>query len=300
MPLILDIVENIGTKRVFTKIDLWWGYNNVQIKEGNKWKAVFMMPEESFEPTMMFFGLTNSPVIFQTMMNEILWDLINTSKVASFIDNVIIGMEGKEGHDELVEEVVRRLAENNLYVKPEKCKWKVKEVEFLEVVIGSKGIKMEEEKIKEVLDWLIPECVKDIQKFLGLANYYYQFIKDFVSIVQPLYDLVKKEQKWKWTERQQKVFKELKERFTKKLVSAVLDLDKKIRIEVDVSDYVTRGVLSMECEDRKWRLVAFLSKSLNKMERNYEIYDKEVLVVVRGDYWKVQSTNSRSGPTIKI
>ena len=300
MPLILDIVENIGTKRVFTKIDLWWGYNNVQIKEGNKWKAVFMMPEESFEPTMMFFGLTNSPVIFQTMMNEILWDLINTSKVASFIDNVIIGMEGKEGHDELVEEVVRRLAENNLYVKPEKCKWKVKEVEFLEVVIGSKGIKMEEEKIKEVLDWLIPECVKDIQKFLGLANYYYQFIKDFVSIVQPLYDLVKKEQKWKWTERQQKVFKELKERFTKKLVSAVLDLDKKIRIEVDVSDYVTRGVLSMECEDRKWRLVAFLSKSLNKMERNYEIYNKEVLVVVRGDYWKVQSTNSRSGPTIKI
>ena len=251
MPLILDIVENIGTKRVFTKIDLWWGYNNVQIKEGNKWKAVFMMPEESFELTMMFFGLTNSPVIFQTMMNEILWDLINTSKVASFIDNVIIGMEGKEGHDELVEEVVRRLAENNLYVKPEKCKWKVKEVEFLEVVIGSKGIKMEEEKIKEVLDWLIPECVKDIQKFLGLANYYYQFIKDFVSIVQPLYDLVKKEQKWKWTERQQKVFKELKERFTKKLVSAVLDLDKKIRIEVDVSDYVTRGVLSMECEDRK-------------------------------------------------
>ena len=300
MPLILDIVENIGTKRVFTKIDLWWGYNNVQIKEGNKWKAVFMMPEESFEPTMMFFGLTNSPVIFQTMMNEILWDLINTSKVASFIDNVIIRMEGKEGHDELVEEVVRRLAENNLYVKPEKCKWKVKEVEFLEVVIGSKGIKMEEEKIKKVLDWLIPECVKDIQKFLGLANYYYQFIKDFVSIVQPLYDLVKKEQKWKWTERQQKVFKELKERFTKKLVSAVLDLDKKIRIEVDVSDYVTRGVLSMECEDRKWRLVAFLSKSLNKMERNYEIYNKEVLVVVRGDYWKVQSTNSRSGPTIKI
>ncbi len=81
-------------------------------------------------------------------------------------------MEGKEGHDELVEEVVRRLAENNLYVKPEKCKWKVKEVEFLEVVIGSKGIKMEEEKIKEVLDWLIPKCVKDIQKFLGLTNYH--------------------------------------------------------------------------------------------------------------------------------
>ena len=163
--LILDIVENIGTKRVFTKIDLQWGYNNVWIKEGDEWKAVFIMPEGSFEPTMMFFGLTNSPATFQTIINEILQDLTNMEKVASFIDDVIIGTEGEEGHNELVEEVVKRLAENDLYVKPEKCKWKVKEVGFLGVVIGPKGIKMEEEKVKEVLDWPIPECVKDIQKF---------------------------------------------------------------------------------------------------------------------------------------
>ena len=106
-------------------------------------------------------------------MNEILWDLINTGKVASFIDNVIVGMEGEKEHNELIEEVVKRLTENDLYVKPEKCKWKVKEVGFLEVVIGPKGIKMEEEKVKEVLDWPTPKCVKDIQKFLGLANYYH-------------------------------------------------------------------------------------------------------------------------------
>jgi len=89
----------------------------------------------------MFFRLTNLPVMFQTMMNEILQDLINTGKVASFIDNVIIGIEIKEGHDKLVEEVVKRLAENNLYVKPEKCKWKVKEVGFLEVVIDQRELR---------------------------------------------------------------------------------------------------------------------------------------------------------------
>jgi len=148
--LILDIVENIGTKRVFTKIDLQWGYNNVQIKEEDEWKAAFMMPEGSFEPTMMFFGLMNSPATFQTMMNKILQDLTNMEKVASFIDNVIIGTEGEEEHNELVEKVVKRLAENDLYVKLEKCKWKVKEVGFLGVVIGPKGIKMEEEKVKGV------------------------------------------------------------------------------------------------------------------------------------------------------
>ena len=93
--------------------------------------------------------------------------------MASFINDIIIGTEIEEGHDELVKEVVKRLAKNNLYVKPEKCKWKVKEVGFLEVVIGPEGIKMEEEKVKGILDWLTPKRVKDMQKFLGLANYYY-------------------------------------------------------------------------------------------------------------------------------
>ena len=91
-----------------------------------------MMPEGLFEPTVMFFGLTNSPVTFQAMMNKLLRDLINTGKVAVFIDDVIVGMETEEGHDELVVEVVKRLEENDLYVKLEKCKWKLKEVEFFE------------------------------------------------------------------------------------------------------------------------------------------------------------------------
>ena len=111
--------------------------------------------------------------MFQTMMNKILWDLINTGKVASFIDDVIIGTEIEEEHDELVEEVVKILAENNLYMKLEKYKWKIREVGFLEVVIEPEGIKMEEDKVKGVLDWLTPKHVKNVQKFLRLANYYH-------------------------------------------------------------------------------------------------------------------------------
>ena len=92
--------------------------------------------------------------------------------MVSFIDDIIIGTETEEEHDKLVEEVVKRLAENNLYVKPKKYKWKVKEVGFLKVVIGQEGIKMDKENVKDVLDWLTPKGVKDIQKFLELANYY--------------------------------------------------------------------------------------------------------------------------------
>jgi len=105
-----------------TKLDLWWGYNNIQIKKEDEWRMAFITPEGSFKPTVMFFGLTNSPAMFQTMMNEILQNLINTGKVVSFIDDVIVETKGEEGHDEIVEEVVRRLAENDLYIKPEKYK----------------------------------------------------------------------------------------------------------------------------------------------------------------------------------
>ena len=236
LPLISDVLENIGTKKLFTKMNLRWGYNNMRIKKGDEWKAVFTMLEGSFEPTVMFFGLTNSLATFQAMMNELLRDLINTGKVAVFINDVIVGTKSKEGHDELVAEVIKRLEENDLYMKPEKCKWKVKEVEFLGVVIGPEGIKIEEEKVKGILEWPMPKSVKDVQKFLGLANYYRQFIEGFAMVARPLHDLVKKDKKWEWMEKEEKAFKKLKERFTKELVLAAPDIDKKMRMEMDASD----------------------------------------------------------------
>jgi len=178
-------------------MDLRWGYNNVRIKEGDKWKAAFTTPEGSFEPTVMFFGLTNSPVTFQTMMNELLRNLINTGKVAVFINDVIVGMENEKRHDKLVAEIIKRLEENDLYVILEKCKWKVREVGFLEVVIRPEGIKMEEEEVKGVLDWPRLKCVKDVQKFLELASYYCRFIQGFASIARLLHNMVKKDQKWR-------------------------------------------------------------------------------------------------------
>jgi len=119
----------------------------------------------------------------------------------------------------------------------------------LGVIIGPEGIKMEKEKVKGVLEWPTPKCVKDVQKFLGLANYYHRFIKGFASIARPLHDMVKKDKKWEWTEKQEKAFGELKKRFTEEPVLAAPNLDKKMRMEVDTSDYATRGVLSIECED---------------------------------------------------
>ena len=126
----------------------------------------------SYKPVVMFFGMTNSSATFQDMMNEILRDMINKEKVAAFVDDVLIGMETEEGHDKIVEEILKRLEENDLYVKPEKCAWKVQKVNFLGVVMGQGKIEMEEDKVAGVLNWPVPKTVRDVRKFLGLANYY--------------------------------------------------------------------------------------------------------------------------------
>jgi len=114
-----------------------------------------------------------------------------------------------------------------------------------------------------------------------LANYYRQFVKDFAKIVRPLHEMTRKENKWSWGERQQKAFEELKERFITEPVLVTLDLDKEMRVEADASDFVTGEVLSMKCEDEKWRPVAYISKLLNEAERNYKIHDKEMLAIIQ-------------------
>ena len=172
LPLISELVDNVATKRVFTKMDLRWGYNNIHIKEGDEWKAAFTTFQGSYEPVVMFFGLTNSPATFQTIMNEIFKDLIDSNQVFIYIDDIIVATETEEGHDETIMEILKRLQENDLYLKPEKCVWKVKEVGVLGVVIGPEGVKMEEDKVKGILEWPVPQNVKDVQSFMGLANYY--------------------------------------------------------------------------------------------------------------------------------
>ena len=215
------------------------------------------------------------------MMNNLFRDLINQGDTATFINDILVATDMEEGHDKLVEEVLKRLEKNNLFVKPEKCKWKVREVEFLEVMIGPKGVEMQRKKVKGVLNWPAPRNIKEVQTFLGLANYYRRFIKDFAKIAAPLHMLVRKEQKWKWKKEQEEAFEKLKAVFTTESILAILDINREIRVEANALDYTTEGVLLTKCEDSKWRPVAFISKSLNTMEQNYKIHNKEMLAVIR-------------------
>ena len=154
---------------------------------------MFSMPERAFKPTVIFFGLTNSLAMFHAMMNDLLRDIIEKGEVAAFIDDVMITTETEKEHDEIVEEVLRKMEKNDLFVKLEKYVWKVREVGFLGVIIGLDRVRIEKKKVQEVVDWPVLKSVKDIQKFLRLANYYRWFVKDFAKIAKPLYEMTRKE-----------------------------------------------------------------------------------------------------------
>jgi len=146
--------------------------------------------------------------------------------------------------------------------------------------MGQGKIEMEEDKVAGVLNWPIPRTVRDVRKFLGLTNYYRQFIKNFAALAKPLNMLTRKDEKWKWEEAQQKAFEQLKGIFMTRPLLVAPDLDKEFRVEADAFNFATGGVLLIKCDNNKWRPVAYISKSLNKTERNYEIHDKEMLAVI--------------------
>jgi len=204
-------------------------------------RRVFTTHVGFFEPTVMFFEMTN----------KILRDLINEGKVTVFVDDVLVGTETEERHDKIVEEILRRLEENDLYIKLEKCVWKTRKIRFLEVIMGPNGIEMVKVKVKVngVLSWPEPKNVKDIRKFLGLANYYRRFIKNFAQVARPMNVLMRKDAKWQWGQEQQKAFDKLKRIFTTRPVLAAPDLDKEFRMKADALNYATRGVLLMKCSD---------------------------------------------------
>ena len=123
--------------------------------------------------------------------------------------------------------------------------------------------------------------MKDVWKFLGLENYYIWFVKNFARVTKHLHEITRKDMKWNWREKQKRVFEELKERFTMEPVLVILDLNKEMRVKVEVLNFAIGGVLSMKYEYEKWRLVAYISKLLNKAKNNYEIHNKEMLAIIR-------------------
>src|SRR6201747_2406147 len=202
LPRSQDLIDKLAGASLFSKMDVRWGYNNIRMKEGDEWKAAFKTPFGHHEPIVMYFGLTNSPATFQTMMNEIFQDLREGKTVVVYIDDILVFTNGDhEKHRKIVREVLQRLQDNDLYLKPEKCSFEKEEVEFLGLIVKNGCVSMDPVKVQGVKDWPTPTCVKDIQRFMGFANFYRRFILGFSNIAKPMNDLIRKDVQWEWTDK---------------------------------------------------------------------------------------------------
>src|ERR1043165_6439754 len=181
LPLVSDIVNRLQGAKYFSKMDVRWGYNNVRIKEGDEWKAAFATNRGLFEPRVMFFGMTNSPATFQGLMNVIFSDLIAQGKVAVYLDDILVFTATLEEHRRIVQEVLDLLRRNDLYLRPEKCEFERTTIEYLGLVISEGRIAMDPVKVKAVKSWPIPRNVRDFRAFLGFANFYRRFVKNFAA-----------------------------------------------------------------------------------------------------------------------
>src|SRR5467141_4042313 len=236
----------------------------------------------------MFFGLTNSPATFQTMMNDIFQELIDEGVVVIYMDNILIfGGWTKEEHHAIVVWVLDILRRHRLYLKAEKCTFGQPTVEYLGLILSEGRVEMDPVKVASVRDWPTPRNVTEVQSFVGFVNFYRRLIQDFSHVAKPLHQLTKKGEAWKWTGDERKAFEELKRLITSTPILVQPNQSVQFWLEMDTSGYATGAVLSQLCEDDKWHPVGFMSKSLSSAERNYEIHDKELLSVVRGlEEWR--------------
>jgi len=179
LPLISELVSQLHGARYFTKLNVRWGFNNVHIKPGDKWKAAFRTNRGLFEPLVMFFGMTNSLATFQTMMNNIFQNLIAEGIVVVYLDDILIFTKMEEEHAQAVRRMLQVLKENKLFLCPEKCKFYKQRIEYLGLVISENEVSMDLVKVAGVQEWPTLENKTDVQAFLGFVNFYWRFIQDF-------------------------------------------------------------------------------------------------------------------------
>lgn len=215
------------------------------------------------------------------MMSDVLAEEIATGHVVVYIDNILVYNSDLTTHHALVNQILKKLRDNDLFCKPEKCKFEKSKIDLLGLIIGHNSMETDPKKVKGVTQWPAPKTVKHVQAFLGLANFYRRFIKDFSKIVQLLTLLTCKGTPWQCTEKEQLAFDTLKTMFTTAPILQIPNDHTPYCLETDSSDFATGAVLEQLGDNNKWQPVAFSSKSLNIHKRSYEIYNKELLAIIR-------------------
>ena len=280
LPLIDSAFTPLHDSVVFTKLDLRNAYHLVRIRKGDEWKTAFNTHLGHFEYQVMPFGLTNAPAVFQALINDVLRDMLNRF-VFVYLDDILIFSKSVKEHVLHVRTVLQRLMENKLYVKAEKCEFSVSTVSFLGFIIEQGHLRPDPAKIRAVMEWPVPTTRKLLQRFLGFANFYRRFIKNYSRLAAPLTQLTSTKKAFVWSSAAQAAFSILKEKFSSAPILVHPDPSLQFIVEVDASDTGVGAVLSQRSpDDHKLHPCAFFSRRLSPAERNYDVGNRELLAVV--------------------
>ena len=295
-PLIPEVIDRLAGCTLFTKFDVRWGYNNIRIRKGDEWKAAFLTPEGLFEPTVMFFGLTNSPATFQTMINTEFRPWVNARIFSGYMDDGVIHtkqlpheskLEHLLRHRKYVHEIFDHLASLDLYLKPEKCQFEQEQIEYLGVIVGNGQIQMDISKTNAVSKWPRPRNVRDVRAILGYTGYYRRFFKGYSTIARPLIDLTKKAAEFRWEDTHEKAFQTLIQGMSSRPILLQPNFDKPFVLQTDASALGMGAVLLQEGTTKKLQPVEFFSATFTPTERNYDVYERELLAIMKAlAHWR--------------
>ena len=279
LPLISETLNYLSWARIFIKFNIIAAFNRLCIWEGNEALIMFCTHFSLFEYLIMPFGLCNSPASFQNYNNDTLQKYLNDFCTV-YLDDILIYREIEAEHEIHVKRVLQKLREAGLQADITKCAFHVKEIPYLGLIIITKGVKMNSVKVSIIVKWLSLMNIKDVQSFLSFTNFYWRFIYDYSKLASSLTCLIKKDVPFEWITECQSAFDALKKAFMSDVILRHYNLNLKIIVETDTSDYVSEGILSQYDKNDVLYLIAYFSKKHNSAECNYEIYNKELMVII--------------------
>jgi predicted aspartyl protease len=282
LPLIHETLERVGKAKWFSKFDVVGAFHRVRVKEGDEWKTAFRTRFGLWEWLVTPFGLTNAPGTFQRYINSVLAPYLDDF-ASAYVDDVLVYTDGSlEEHRSHVRKVLEKLREAGLYLDVTKSEFEVKRTKYLGFVIeAEKGVSMDPAKVEAVVNWARPTTVRGVRGFLGFANFYRQFIRNYSDIAAPLTNLTGKNVPFHWSDAADAAFQRIKRMFISAPILLQFDPKRQTVVEADSSGWASGGVLMQYDDNDVLRPCAFLSKKNTPAECNYQIHDKELLAIIR-------------------
>jgi hypothetical protein len=290
LPHVKELFARLKGCVVFSKMDLTSGYHQLRVRERDIPLTGFITPLGHFEWLVMPFGEKNAPASFTQLMSQlVLPDLIH-SFVIVYQDDILIASQTEEEHPDHVKQVLDRLFEHELWINPAKCEWAVREVDFLghhiRATVCGTVIEPIESKVIAVSEWPVPSCTSELRSFLGLANFYRDFVQDFSAIAAPLTALTGQRVKFQWEEKHSLSFNRLKAALCNSSALLAVDDDKPFVLHCDASAFAIGAVVSQTDEAGQLRPVGFFSRKLTDTQLRWDVYEREIYSVVAAlEHW---------------